>query len=209
MADFYKLNPLLSIDPKTLNITQRAVVHLSTGNAVELNSTSTDGLQLNAVFLQEKGEWRLDWDHFVRYSKHPWPLFLAGGGEVQGEFRLLARRRLADDPKHSDTISLVFYAPRLGKPLELGSKSPEFLVARDSKNGRLLEAAFNLEKSGKRAFGVNLPSNDPEGIIRVRVKVRRVEENDERHFVLEDVVACHWYSVDEPGMEVSDQPLDK
>jgi hypothetical protein len=164
---------------------------------------------LDAVFINENGEWRLDWDHFVRYSKHPWPLFLAGGGSTQGEFRLLARQRLADDRKNADTLSLVFYTPQLGRPSDLGSKSPEFLVKRDSKNGRLLEAAFNLEKSGKRAFGVNLPSNDPEGIIRVRVKVRRVDENDERHFVLEDVVACHWYSIDEPGMEVSDQPLDQ
>lgn len=209
MADFYKLNPLLSIDPKALNLTRSAVLHMPAGNAIELNFGLNDDLQLDAVFINENGEWRLDWDHFVRYSKHPWPLFLAGGGSTQGEFRLLARQRLADDRKNADTLSLVFYTPQLGRPSDLGSKSPEFLVKRDSKNGRLLEAAFNLEKSGKRAFGVNLPSNDPEGIIRVRVKVRRVDENDERHFVLEDVVACHWYSIDEPGMEVSDQPLDQ
>ena len=209
MADFYKLNPLLSIDPRTLFLAQRAALHLPAGKAVELDYSSKDGLQLDAVFLQENGEWRLDWDHFARYSKYPWPLFLAGGGEAMGEFRLLARQRLADNLKNTDAISLVFYAPHVGHSTELGSQSPEFLINRDSKNGRLLDAAFNLEKSGNRAFGVKLPSNDPEGIIRVRVKVRRIDENGERHFVLEDVVACHWYSVDEPGMEVPDQPLGK
>ncbi len=204
MAEFYKLNPLLSLDASTLSQTRAAVLHLPSGDAIEANFSSKEGLQLDSVFVKENGEWRLDWDHFARYSTHPWPLFLAGGGDAHGEFRLLARRRLAEEMKDADAISIVFYAPHLGHPSELGSHSPEFLVPRDSKNGRLLEAAFKLEKAGKRAFGVELASNEPEGIIRVRVKVRRVDENDERHFELEEVVACHWYSTDEPGLEVSD-----
>lgn len=204
MADFYKLNPLLSIDAGTLTLTRAAVLHLSKGDAIEVNYRSDDDLRLDAVFFNENGEWRLDWEHFARYGSHPWALFLAGGGNAEGEFRLLARQRLVDERKNHADISLVFYAPQQGHPEELGSHSPEFLVDRNSKNGRLLEAAFKLEKSGKRAFGVKFPSSDPEGIIRIRVKVRRVDGNDERHFELTDVVACHWYSTDELGMEIAD-----
>lgn len=209
MARFYSLNPLLNIDPRTLTFTKSAVLHLPAGRAIEAQWRSTDGHQLDAVFVEENGEWRLDWDHYARFSDYPWALFLAGSGEPQGEFRLLARERLADARKDKDSISIVLYAPRFGYTNDTGFQSPEFLIPRAGKNGRLLDAAFKLEKSGNRVFGVKLPSANPEGLIRVRVKVRRVEENMERHFELEDVVACHWYSTDVPGVEIPDQPLEK
>jgi hypothetical protein len=209
MARFYSLNPLPNIAPQTLSQTHRAVLHLPAGRAIETHWTTTDGHQLDTVFVEENGEWRLDWDHFARFSEYPWPLFLAGSGETQGEFRLLARERLADERKNADTISIVLYAPRFGSTTEIGSQSPEFLIKRDSKNGRLLEAAFKLEKSDQRAFGVILPSLTPEGLIRIRVKVRRTEESTGRRFELEDVLACHWYSSDAPGVEIPAQAPKK
>lgn len=207
MARFYGLNPLVIIDPQKLALSKHAVLHLPGRRAIETCWRSSEGRQLEAVFMEENGEWRLDWDHYVRFSEYPWPLFLAGSGPEQAEFRLLTRERLADERKAADTISIVFYPPRFGSNTEMGVKSPEFLVKRDSKNGLLLDGAFKLEKAGKRVFGVNLPSATPEGLIRVRVKVRRVEEAGERRFELEDVVACHWYSHDAPGVEIPEQPL--
>ena len=207
MARFYNLNPLLVIDPRKLALSQHAALHLPGRRALETYWNSSDGREFDAVFMEENGEWRLDWEHYARFSDYPWPLFLAGSGPEQGEFRLLARERLADERKNADTISIVFYAPRFGFNSETGAQSPEFLVKRDSKNGRLLGAAFELEKAGKRVFDVNLPNATPEGLIRVRVKVRRIEEAGERRFELDDVLACHWYSHDAPGLEIPEQPL--
>ena len=207
MARFFSLNPLVVIDPQKLGLSKHAVLHLPGRRAIETYWSSSDGRELDAVFMEENGEWRLDWDHYVRFSEYPWPLFLAGSGPEQGEFRLLARERLAEERKNADTISIVFYAPRFGSRTETGTQSPEFLIKRDTKNGRLLDAAFKLEKAGKRVFDVNLPSATPEGFIRVRVKVRRVEEAGERRYELEDVIACHWYSHDAPGVEIPEQPL--
>jgi hypothetical protein len=207
MARFFSLNPLVITDPRKLALSRHAVLHLPGRRAIETHWNSADGRQLDAVFIEENGEWRLDWDHYVRFGEYPWPLFLAGSGPEQAEFRLLTRERLADERKNADTISIVFHAPRFGSNTEMGAKSPEFLVKRDSKNGRLLDAAFKLEKAGKRVFGVNLPSATPEGFIRVRVKVCRVEEAGGSRFELEDVLACHWYSHDAPGVEIPEQPL--
>ena len=207
MTRFCSLNPLVSVDPQKLALSKRAVLHLPSRRAIETCWNSTDGRQLDAVFMEENGEWRLDWDHYVRFSEYPWPLFLAGSGPEQAEFRLLARERLADERKAADTISIVFYPPRFGSNTEMGVKSPEFLVKRDSRNGRMLDAAFKMEKAAKRVFGVNLPSTTPEGFIRLRVKVRRVEGAGERHYELNDVIACHWYSDDAPGVEIPEPPL--
>ena len=209
MARFYSLNPLTSVDPQTLALTQSAQLDLPRGKALEAVWKSTDGRQFDAVFVKEGGEWRLDWDHFVRFSEYPWPLFLAGSGEPEGEFRLLARERLAEERKNADTISIVLYAPRFGSLNETGIQSPEFLIRRDSENGKLLDAAFKLERKGENVFGVKIANVNPEGLIRVRAKVRRVEADMERHFELEKIIACHWYSVDEPGVEIAAKPAEK
>ncbi len=203
MARFYSLNPLTNIDPSTLSIANSAALNLPNGRALVTLWNTADGRQLDAVFAQEAGEWRIDWDHFVRFSDFPWPLFLAGSGEPAGEFRLLARERLAEERKNEESISIVLYAPRFGSLMETGLQSPEFLIPRASENGRLLEAAFKLEREGKRPFGVLLPTANPEGLIRLRAKVRRVEEELGRRFELEKIIAPHWYSVDEPGVEIA------
>jgi hypothetical protein len=206
MARFYNLNPLVHFDPSSISLSHSAVLNLPGRKAVETQWKIADGRQLDAVFVEDNGEWRLDWEHYARYSDYPWALFVAGGEVDHGEFRLLARERLADERKNSDSISIVLYAPRFGLPGETGYQSPEFLVKRDTKNGRLLDAAFKLERSGGKVYGVNIPNPNAEGFIRVRVKVRRIGQGMERRFELEDVVACHWYSVDDPGVEISDQP---
>ena len=206
MARFYSLNPLVNIEPQTLSLDDNAVVHLSKGRAVETQWHAADNRSLDAVFIEENGDWHLDWDHFARHSDYPWPLFLAGSGENHGEFRLLARERLVEERKNAESISIVFYAPRFGHSGESGNQSPEFLVPRNSTNGRLLDAAFKLERSGQRPFGVKLKSIDPEGHIRVRVKVRRVEQDHARHFELDEVVTCHWYADDATGVEINEPP---
>ena len=208
MARFYSLNPLVSIEPRTLSLDDSAVVHLPEGQAIETQWHTSDNKSLDAVFIEENGDWHLDWDHFARHSNYPWPLFLAGSGEDHGEFRLLARERLAAERKNAESISIVFYAPKFGRSNEAASQSPEFLIPRNTANGRLLDAAFKLERSGQRPFGVKLKSIDTEGLIRVRVKVRRVQEDQGRHFELDEVLSCHWYSNDAKGVEVIETPAN-
>jgi hypothetical protein len=200
MARFDSLSPLTEIDPGTISLTGRGVLNLPGGKAIETCWNSTDGKKIDAVFREENGEWRLDWDHFARYGDYPWSLFLAGSGPDEGEFRLLARERLADARKKADTISIVLYAPRFARPGETGFQSSEFLVPRNTRDGQLLDAAFKLARGGGQVFDSQLPNTNPEGMIRVRVKVRRLEVDRERKFEISAVLACHWYAVDDPGV---------
>lgn len=202
MAQFYSLNPIPNIAPATLALTASGLLDLPGGKAFEAHWASDDGKVIDAVFREENGEWRLDWEHFSRYSDYPWPLFLAGTGPDEGEFRLLARERLAEERKGEETISLVLYAPRFSNPGEAGFQSPEFLVSRKQRDGQLLDAAFKLARSGGRVFDSKLPNPDPEDMIRVRVNVRRAENELGRTFEITSVIACHWHALDEPGVEV-------
>lgn len=209
MARFYDLNPQVTLTPDSISLANRAILNLPAGRAIETSWKSTDGRVVDAVFVEQDKEWRLDWDHFARFSTYPWSLFLAGSGEPEGEFRLLARERLADERKDAADLSIVLYAPVFGSPNQTCFQSPEFLINRDTRNGRLLGAAFKLEKSGKRVFEVDIPNPNPEGLIRVRVKVRRIEHDQGRRFELLEVIACHWYSVDVPGVEIPEAPPEK
>lgn len=201
MARFYSMNPLVNIKPETLGLSATGLVRLPGGVAFEARWEAKDGRIFDAVFRQESGEWRLDWDHFARFSDYPWALFIAGSGPEEGEFRLLARERLAAERKNEPEISIVLYAPRFGAPAEAGFQSPEFLVSRNTLDGQLLDAAFELARSGRRVFDADMDDINPDGMIRVRVKVRRYEVEMERKFEITGVTACHWYSVDEPGVE--------
>jgi hypothetical protein len=209
MARFYSLNPITALDPRSLAITGTSIMRIPRQAAIETHWAARDGRKFDAVFREENGEWRLDWDHFARFSDYPWALFLAGSGPAEGEFRLLARERLATERKNADTISLALYAPKFGQPYEAGFQSPEFLVARSSPEGVLLEAAFQLARSGTRVFGSSLPNLNPDDMIRVRVKVRRTELADERRFEITGVTACHWLTVDDPGVHPAPAKPDK
>jgi hypothetical protein len=206
MARFYGLNSSTNFDPKTLSLVRNAVLHLPSGPAIETQWKSKTGGDFDVVFMKENGEWRLDWNHYVRYSDYPLPLFAVGSGEEEGEFRLLARERLASERQGLDTLSIVLCNPRLGYAKDSGFQSPPILVPRDSKNGKLLMAAFKLEKEKKRVFGVNLPTLNPEEMIRVRVKVRRTQTDLGYQFEILDVLACHWYSEDAPGIDLPPPP---
>lgn len=208
MARFYSMNPLLTLDPNKLVFTGASTLDLPDEIAVEMRWSDGRGKDLDVVFREENGDWRIDWSHFVRESDYPWQLFLAGDGEPEGEFRLLARERLADERGPGAPISLVLHAPRFAEPGNEGLRSPEILVESTSPNGKLLDAAFRARRAGRELFGSTLAHLDPSGMIRVRVKVRRVEEEFQRTFEITDVIACHWLTLDAPGVDPDEVPVD-
>ncbi len=202
MARFYDLNPLTRIDPKSVTNTVNTLLDLPTGQGVESRWTTADGRTLDCVFFKQKGEWRLDWEHFARYSEYPWSLFLAGDGPPEAEFRLLVRERLAKERSEASHMSLVFYAPRFGYPELAGLTSPEFLVRRDSDDGKLFTAIFRKQEKGEALYGSKLAYLEPENMTRVRVKIRRLPATtaSTQKFELVKVLACHWISINDAGV---------
>ncbi len=179
------------------------ILNTPDGRMVESLWKAPDGRNIEAVFQHTDDGWRLDWEEFVRYSQSPWVMFLVGEGEQVAEFRLLARERLAEERKNKP-LSIVFHPPHFGEPSGAGPASPVFTVLRASKPGRKLEALFALAASGKTPFDAGVPSLDPTGMIRVRVRVRRSGPTGThgvgRTFRLEDVLAGHWLRIRADGI---------
>jgi hypothetical protein len=205
MTRYQDFEAMGNISLPTLNSSQWSVVSIGAEKSIEGFWMNEDGRCFDALFRKEQEEWLIDWEYFVRYSDMLLTVFLSGNGDAEGEFRLLARERLAEDRKNQPTISIMFYAPVFGRPTETGAPSPEFLVQRNSPAGKLLEAAFAALKNKKRPFNAKTLNVDPEGMIRVRVKIRRSGEMDTRAFDIVELKACHWYSSDLPGFDVDNE----
>ncbi len=201
MSRFYQQFPFVQLDPEGLQFVESELLKLSDEVAVETRWKTAEGPQVDAIFREQDGEWRLDWEHFVRYSDSSWPAFLTKTGESEEEFRLLARERSSGAGRKTGKLSIAFYAPKFAEPDEVGQPSPEFLLDESSSDGQLLKQAFDAAAERRVPFRSVLKSLDPDGMIRVRVKIRRWTTGETNQFEITQVVACHWLSTDESGFK--------
>jgi len=181
------------------------VIDTPQGRAIECVWELDGGRKVEGVFFPEMrdGEevWLLDWELFSRYSEKDWSLFVTGSGEEVAEFRLLARRRAIYDDEAADShLGVVLLAPNPIFPEKSGAPSPEIRVLKHSIEGRLIEKAFDRLESGEGAYGSESQRFDPQSMVRLRVKVRRLA-GPEKQFEIEEVVAVHWLGIDDPGIE--------
>ena len=190
MVRFQQFNPILATDDE-ITAESYQVLHTPVGRAIETLWKLDGGDLVEAVFFEQEGEWKLDWDAHVRAGTEPWALFVTGTGKGAGEFRVLARERTGANGRNPEYIGLVLYAPRAGHPGEALSPSPEIRVPRNSEMGRLIEETFAARKEGLGAFGSKLVEYDPDEMIRLRVKVTR-EGESERTFEIVELLGNHW-----------------
>lgn len=161
--------------------------------------------QIEAVFFQEDEHWKIDWEDYSRYSPDPWQVFLAGGGESVGEFRLLARQRAETGLLRPNQMGLTLSLPKFGSPGETSISSPQIVVDRDSEIGQQLQLAFNARAKGEDLFGSRIVENDPENQIRVRVKVSR-EIDEKKTFKIDELIATHWFRFEGKKFEATSKP---
>jgi hypothetical protein len=203
MDRFYRENSMPKLDPTELTQKQMCVVHLPDGRrALHSLWEHRNGQVYDSLMVKEDDEWKIDWEHFVRYASEPFSMFMSGNGDAEGEFRLLVRERLAEERKDLDAMSLVFYTPRFGRPREEGLESPEISVSRSSPEGKLLSAALHNIDSAEGVFRSRIKETNPDRMARVRVVIKRSGTDTERSFQITRVLACHWFSVDHPGLEL-------
>ncbi len=156
----------------------------------------------DAVFRKEADRWKLDWPHFSRYSEASWKSFIAGEGESdQAVFRLLAKKQKdTDAPRLNDQrMMIVLAAPVWGKPEQAVTESPMISIDLSSEDGELLKAAFELREKNLTVGGSKLAPLDPEGFVRVHVKLSRDELGGEFRLILNELKTCHWIDSNRSG----------
>lgn len=200
MAKFYAINPP-TLYPDALKTDFRQVIHTPAGPAIETGWILSNEQKVEAVFFEEGGDWKMDWDAHVRFNTEPWALFLSAQGPVEGVFRVLARERIGASGRSDEYIALVLGVPRAGFPGEMTSSTPEIRVKRISEAGRKIEEAFKMREKGVGAFESIAVKNDPADMIRLRVRMVR-EGGEERVFKITELLNTHWLEIDEPVIKV-------
>ncbi len=193
MDEFYRQNPIMTIAPADLVLKASTVVDLPEGKCVLIQWETVQGHQLDSAFRLEGVSWKLDWDHFVRYSDMDWALFTAGSGPDEAEFRLLARERFEVAGVEPGTYGMVLYAPKLNRIADAGFKAQMLPMSPDGRDAKLLMAAFKQMRDNRPIFGAEFRDINPQDMIRVRVRVKRHQSPGRYNFEITKVVACHWY----------------
>ena len=206
MERHYSDNSLLEADPDTMTLIAGTFLDLPEGRTVLTQWETEEGASFDAAFRQVGEEWRLDWEHFARYSDLSWALFLAGSGEEdEAEFRLHARRRMASEGDPRNGIGVVLSAPLRRHMEEVGYSQSMQGLSLNGADGTLLQLAFARAESGIPLFGAGCLDVNPEGKIRVRVRVKRMSEDGGLKCSITKVMACHWYDSKATGMETISQ----
>ncbi len=203
MEAFYKDHEFPQINVNTLKRTGQQWIKLSNEWIVLTHWKDTGGEnEFDAVLRKGSDGWKLDWPHFVRYSEAPWSLFLAGEGKLdQAEFRLLVRQNKNDDaPKVGrQRMMIVLATSAWGKPKQITTESPVIVIDSTTDEGQLLESAFELLEKNQAVGHGELKPLDPDGFVRVRVKVTRDELGGEYRLTINELKACHWMDSDLSG----------
>lgn len=173
---------------------------------VETVWADSRGRKIELVFAQQDDHWLIDWESYAKSSAMPWPVFQAADGDDVGTFRLLVRERLVRSPPTEASLSVVFYEPGFLRGSGLGSPSCDFIIDRRGKTGKMILAALKTKQENKPVFNSIFPENDPPNTARVHVKIRRQVVDDVKKFTLEELLACHWLGIEDPGIELTDSP---
>lgn len=206
-ASFSKFHQSNSIpQPESgLGLTKRKIIELQKepfSPAVELEWNDEKGNVFESVHLWDGKKWKLDWEHYVRYSTAPWTLFRANiGKEVgefrEGEFRLLVRKRKT--LKEADYLSILFYEePQVGvenyERALRASVSPEINLRMRSDLGKEMLKVFQDFEDEKRPYDSILGDDDPASMARVSV-ILAWEEDDYGNEVMElkGITGVSWY----------------
>ncbi len=203
MEAFYKNQEIQQVNVNSLKRTGQEWIRLGNEWIVLTHWKDAGGEnEFDAVFRKGSDGWKLDWPHFIRYSEASWRLFLAGQGKLdQAEFRLLVRQHKDDQaPKLGrQRMMIVLATSAWGKPKEITSESPVISIDSTTNEGQLLESAFELLEKNQAVGHGELKSLDPDGFVRVRVKVTRDELGGEYRLTINELKACHWMDSDLSG----------
>jgi hypothetical protein len=192
--------------PESIELTGKNVIRPGGLPLIETIWTDTRGRNVEMVFAKEDERWVIDWESYAKSSTLPWSVFQGADGDGEGVFRMLVRERLAEQNFSDLQMSIVFYEPSLLRGSPLGLATPEFLVDRKSRSGRMIAAALMARKQNQPLMGSIFPQADPPNTARVCVKIRRSTQGEEKVFTLVEVLACHWMGIEYPGVELTDTP---
>ncbi|MEM9080242.1 MAG: hypothetical protein AAGC74_06055, partial [Verrucomicrobiota bacterium] len=173
------------------------VVYKEKPSYVEVVWRDDGGNDYEAVLVKDNSlGWRLDWAHFVRYSKVDWTYFRQKfGTQRTGVFRLYVEEVADGGEMGSSRIFARFYPAKKRQASRRMEASPEVEIQRNSQAGMKLATLFqNLDEERKGRGWSRLKERDDEGLHRVIAELAWEEDERTGKETLEliDILATNW-----------------
>ncbi|NNM28302.1 MAG: hypothetical protein HKO57_02180 [Akkermansiaceae bacterium] len=163
--------------------------------AIETVWADPGGDEMEMVFIRDQGQWKIDWEAFVRYSTAEWLLFITGSPR-EGEFRVYMRRiELSQQAGREPMFGLKFYPASYDSRIRSRGESDTVLVPRDGEVGQRLQQLFTVSGQSPDVGDSKLAERDPEDLYRVRVRLAWKDGRDGNPYLsLQNLVAANWYA---------------
>jgi len=209
---FYEFESEVKVDPATLKMEEVRVVEFAEDKAdpaIEIVWRSEEGERIESLCVWDGESWKVDWEHFVRYSSEPWALFKLQSGKSSGEFRVYARyKELGKNIEDSDSIKIALYGPsRPGVSLEriYDGDEPDVEFPTTSDLGQqyiqIRKEYLEREKNDDWKFGSKLGSRDPGRMIRLTVRLEWGKDAQKQPVVkLKEIIEPSWFGARVQGI---------
>lgn len=197
MEEYYTAHPRSSRGITNVRSIHASILDIDHRLAIGTICEDDSGDRFEAVFIEDNGNWKIDWKSFVRYNPVEWHLFDSANNGDEGVFRLYMRLLEVGDDIAGDDLLVVFYQPDIFRSEPFKAKASESVrVPADSDQGMAIKALVRdrAARGGCDKFGAKLSDFDSEKMHRVRIHVRLHKEASGRHRVeLLAIIADHWY----------------
>lgn len=179
---------------------------------LRLRLSNEERVEMEAVFLPEEGQMKLDWEQFVRHSSTSWNRFhLDKQIDSESDFRVYVRqRRRVTGEKDSGELELLFYEPKL----ELGRRgqvSPQLTLAKNDPMAEQIreKMAVHLIQNDTKGARKWAYSSNENGLLRVHVRLGyEVAKNGLPQLSLKKIYSFDWMDAKAPrGDDVVEVPI--
>ena len=195
MKKYYTANPTLR-DFIAVETAKSSIYNEINGYAlVDVVFTDDSGDLQEAAFIKEEGEWKLDWESYVRYSSMSWHGFVNAEKTIEGEFRLYIKKFDLGNELEDGYATFQLYPASANVNNKIDSKGAQrmLLSLSDSHTSILNELSQDVDNA-----------IDPAGYARVNLKLRlNYDEENQPSIELLDILATHWRGVSVDGAEGS------
>lgn len=162
---------------------------------VEVVWRDKQGESFEAVFVKEEGGWKLDWEHFARYSAIPWTYFRQQfGTQREGVFRLYMEEVSRGGGGEEGNVWVRLMPPVADVDARAREATDPVAIPRNSELGIKVLKALDHDRVRPESGFPKLYARDPEKLTRVQLRLawERDESLGTESMRIVDLLANHW-----------------
>ena len=192
MEKYYAANPTL-IGSITVEAVKSSIYNeINDHSLVDIVFTDDSGDLKEIAFIKEDGEWKLDWESYVRYSSMSWFRFVNTEEAIEGEFRLYIKKFNFGSEFEEEYLTFQLYPPSANVNKKISGRGAQriLLPLSGPHTSILNQLSQDVDNSEEHSF------TDPAGYARVNLKLRLdYDEKNQPSIELLDILATHWRGV--------------